>query len=50
MVVVIPLQTNVIFYKARFTKARMVHCIHRGVTGYDFPKNSSFSDDRVGLV
>ena len=37
-----PFQTNGIFHKATYNKGRMVHCIYRGVTGYNFPKNIAF--------
>ena len=31
-----PFQTNEFFHKAESSKARMVHCIYLGITGYNF--------------
>ena len=33
-----PFQINGIFHKATYNKVRMVHCIYRGVIGYNFQR------------
>ena len=49
LITVHPFQINKIFHKATYYKVRMVNCIYKGVTGYNFKKIMYFSEDWFGL-